>query len=416
MQIPQDKNWIVRYRWLLIFAVLAFLIGAILVVASAILRTGESSTSTLLMDTVRQATFSKVVSSYGKLKPQRQRTLISRTAGTLIEIRKRPGEGVDENSTVLVLSNPEVVRAVREATLKLQKAKADFKALEADLLDKELTIENDRRILQAEISTKRAELEAQEILAENSIVSELDLRKSRMQLYQLELKLELAQEKEKSAKGATNAKRASGHLAVEQAQYQLEVQKEKLEALNVTAGIEGVLQSQDLNLALGQWIRQGEPLGIVSGEDSLFAELNVNAAEASSIQLGMLVKLSIRGREAMGEVVRVAPNANQNQVQVDVTITEKLPDIARANLDVRGDIIIANEQESRVITRPNSYREGRRLKLYVKQSPNQFELQEIAVLEASEDQLLISENLSLGTEVILNDPSNWDMQPTITTD
>ena len=84
----------------------------------------------------------------------------------------------------------------------------------------------------------------------------------------------------------------------------------------------------------------------------------------------------------MGEVVRVAPNANQNQVQVDVTITEKLPDIARANLDVRGDIIIANEQESRVITRPNSYREGRRLKLYVKQSPNQFELQEIAVLEA----------------------------------
>lgn len=101
---------------------------------------------------------------------------------------------------------------------------------------------------------------------------------------------------------------------------------------------------------------------------------------------------------------------------MDVTITEKLPDIARANLDVRGDIIIANEQESRVITRPNSYREGRRLKLYVKQSPNQFELQEIAVLEASEDQLLISENLSLGTEVILNDPSNWDMQPTITTD
>lgn len=414
MDIPDDKSWFAKYRWLLLLLLLALLISVALVVASGAFKNSSTSTDELIFAQVEQGHFAKRVSAYGTLKPQQQRTLISRSAGTLVEIRKRPGEQVTADSVVLVLSNPDVVSAVRKAKLELQKAKADFAALEAELLDQQMTMANERRMLQAEISTKRAELEAQEILAKESIISKLDLRKARMQLHQLELQLELAQEKEQSAAASIEAKRSSGRLAVEQAEYVLEVEQEKYQALQVTAGIDGVLQSQDSDLALGQWLRPGESLGIVSGTKNLFAELNVNATEASSVQLGMPVQLSIRGRQVSGEVVRVAPNAKQNQVQVDVTISEQLPDIARANLDIRGDITIVQQADAYLLPRPQSYQAGQPLELYVQQADENYQLQTIDVLEASSDHLLINKKVGLGRQVLLNNVSQWQRRRTIT--
>lgn len=416
MEIPQDKAWLAKYRWSLIF------IGAVLVFTSILFSVSgaflftTSPPENLTVVRVTEGTFEKVVSAYGQLKPKQQRTLVSQSSGTVIEILKRPGESVSADSIVLVLSNPEIVSAVRQAKLDLQRAEAELAVLKADLLDQKLTMENDRLMLQAEISTKKAELEALEALAKQSIVSALDLKKMRMKLHQFELQLALAQEKEERAESTSKARLASGHLAVEQAKYILAMQEDKHRALNVRAGLKGVLQSQQSTLALGQWLSQGEMLGVVSGTENLFAELNVNASDASSVLLGMNAKLDIRGRSSVGKVIRVAPNANQNQVQVDVDIIEPLPDIARANLDIRGDIVVFREEISHLLPRPSHYRVGQPLQLYVKQPTGNFSLEDIPVLESSDDQLAIAKSFAIGTEVLLNNPARWNQQPIITLD
>lgn len=230
--------------------------------AEGLISESSSTKNEISVVSVSEGTFEKVIPVYGSLKPKQQRTLVSRSSGTLIEIRKRPGERVSVDTIVLVLSNPEVDNAVQKAKLDLQRAKANKAALEAELLDKKLTMKSDRQILQAEISTMQAELKALEVLAEESIVSVLDLKKARMKLYQLELKLTLAKQKEQSSADAFAAQRASSELEVEQAKYLLDIQREKQSALQVKAGVNGMLQSQDSSLALGQWLRQGEALGV----------------------------------------------------------------------------------------------------------------------------------------------------------
>lgn len=382
--------------------------------AEGLISESSSTKNEISVVSVSEGTFEKVIPVYGSLKPKQQRTLVSRSSGTLIEIRKRPGERVSVDTIVLVLSNPEVDNAVQKAKLDLQRAKANKAALEAELLDKKLTMKSDRQILQAEISTMQAELKALEVLAEESIVSVLDLKKARMKLYQLELKLTLAKQKEQSSADAFAAQRASSELEVEQAKYLLDIQREKQSALQVKAGVNGMLQSQDSSLALGQWLRQGEALGVVSGTDKLFAELNVNASDASKVQLGMTVKLDVRGRKMQGEVARVAPNANQNQVQVDVDIISPLPDIARTNLDIRGEIVTFQQKNAYLIPRPSSYREGQSLKLYVKDSQERFLLKDIPVLEASTDELVLGRSFSIGTDILLNDPKQWSERASIT--
>lgn len=416
MEIPQDKAWLAKYRWSLIF------IGAVLIFASILFSVSgaflfpTSPPENLTVVSVTEGTFEKVVSAYGQLKPKQQRTLVSQSSGTVIEILKRPGEPVSADSIVLVLSNPEIVSAVMQAKLDLQRVEAELAVLKADLLDQKLTMENDRLILQAEISTRKAELDALKVLAMQSIISALDLKKARMKLHQFELQLALAQEKVKRAESTSMAKLASGDLAVEQAKYILAMQEDKHRALNVRAGLKGVLQSQQSTLALGQWLSQGEMLGVVSGTENLFAELNVNATDASSVLLGMNAKLDIRGRSTVGKVIRVAPNANQNQVQVDVDIIGPLPDIARANLDIRGDIVVFHEETSHLLPRPSHYRVGQPLQLYVKQATGNFSLENIPVLESSDDQLALAESFAIGTEVLLNNPAQWNQQPIITLD
>jgi len=204
------------------------------------------------------------------------------------------------------------------------------------------------------------------------------------------------------------AKLSSGELQVQQARYLLEISREKQDALNVRAGMQGVLESQESSLALGQWIAQGTSLGIVSSNDSLFAELNVNAADASSVQLGMPVTLSVRGHRVTGEVMRVAPNASQNQVQVDVALQNELPKVARSNIDVRGDIAIVRRDNAHVLPRPAHYREGDPLMLYQHQQGDQYSVVEVPVLEASKDYIQLADSVAVGTEFVLSDPANWE--------
>ena len=408
MDIPQDQSLWVKHRWLLIIVVLFGVLAATAIAMSDMLMPSRQQSSDVTVAKVKTQPFSKVISAYGELRPQQQRTLIGRSAGTVMEIRKRPGEQVNADSIVLVLSNPEVDSAVQKAQLDLQKAEAELAALRSDLLDQRLSLDNERRLLEAEISTKRAELEAQEELARNAIVSKLDLRKAQMQLRQLEIKLELATKRVESAETALAAKLSSGELQVQQARYLLEISREKQDALNVRAGMQGVLESQESSLALGQWIAQGASLGIVSSNDSLFAELNVNAADASSVQLGMPVTLSVRGHRVTGEVMRVAPNASQNQVQVDVALQNELPKVARSNIDVRGDIAIVRRDNAHVLPRPAHYREGDPLMLYQHQQGDQYSVVEVPVLEASKDYIQLADSVAVGTEFVLSDPANWE--------
>lgn len=414
MEIPSDRTWFSKYRWLMaVTGCLLIIVILFSSLAKGLISESSSTGNEISLTRVSEGTFESVIPVYGSLKPKKQRTLVSQSSGTLIEIRKRPGEGVSADTVVLVLSNPEVDNAVRKAKLEFQRAKADNAALEAELRDKKLTIKNERQLLQAEISTMKAELEALEVLAQDSIVSALDLKKTRMKLYQLELRLALAEQKEKSSGDAFSAQRASSELEVKQAEYLLQTQLEKQRALHVKAGMDGMLQSQDSSLALGQWLQQGDALGVVSGTDKLYAELNVNASDASKVQLGMSVRLNIRGQKMQGKVARIAPNANQNQVQVDVDIISPLPDIARTNLDIRGEIVTSQQQNAYLIPRPSNYREGQPLKLYVKDSRGRFVLTDIPVLEASSDQLALDRSFSLGSEILLNDPKEWGQRASI---
>lgn len=82
MDIPQDQSLWVKHRWLLIIVVLFGVLAATAIAMSDMLMPSRQQSSDVTVAKVKTQPFSKVISAYGELRPQQQRTLIGRSAGS----------------------------------------------------------------------------------------------------------------------------------------------------------------------------------------------------------------------------------------------------------------------------------------------------------------------------------------------
>ena len=100
-----------------------------------------------------------------------------------------------------------------------------------------------------------------------------------------------------------------------------------MKALTVLSGINGIVQAMDLEI--GQRLQPGGEIGRIAQQDFLYAELKVQARQASKIVQGQKALIDTRNGEVEGKVRRIEPAVNEGTVIVDVDLTSELPAGAR---------------------------------------------------------------------------------------
>lgn len=357
--------------------------------------------------------FINSINAFGELKSASRRSLVAQVSGTITEIYVRPGATVYADTVILSLNNPQLEREYESVKLELDEAKAALEQLNAELSDKELTLQSDVLITEAELNTQNAELEAKEILAGKQIISELELRRERVRLEQSRLKHHLAKQKFNTFKKTKTSNMHVAALRVKGVETLLQIKLADIEALKIKAGMSGVLQSIEENIELGQRLNQGGNIGVVANLDTLYAEVRVSASDAANVATGMHVNLNIKGMPAKGIVNRVAPNVVRNQVQVDVIITSELPVTARPDVEMEASIILENKSDVVVLPRPTHFKAGFPLQLYIRVSPDSFKLQTVVVGLASNNQIEVVSGALPGDELLLVDPEKLNNKNTI---
>jgi HlyD family secretion protein len=363
--------------------------------------------ATVWMDTVKRGEMLRQVRGPGSLVPEEVWWITAATDGQLERVLVQPGSAVEPDTVLLELSNPELQQLAQDSELQITAAVAEQVNLRVLLQSQLLDLEAASAALQADHEHARLQVEADEELGKKGLVSELNLKLSRLRAQQLGTRVKIEEKRMAISSQSVKAQLAVQEARLQQLRAAHDLRKGQVESLNVRAGIRGVLQQ--LPVQVGQRIMRGTTMAKVAQPDKLKAELRIAETQAKDVQIGQRASIDTRNGIVPGRVVRVDPAVREGTVVVDVELEGPLPKGARPDLSVDGTIEIERLEDVLYVGRPAYGQAGSVVGMFkVKAGTNEAVRVQVQLGRSSVHTIEVVAGLSPGDQVILSDTSAWD--------
>ncbi|MGB3462822.1 MAG: HlyD family efflux transporter periplasmic adaptor subunit [Rhodanobacter lindaniclasticus] len=397
-----------RRRRLLLAAALGVLVTMLAVL---LLRLGpalpRADRASLWMDTVQRGDMLQEVRATGTLVPRTSRWLAAATAAQVDRILVWPGTVVKPDTVLMTLANPEVQDSLRNAQAQVAAARAEVAARRAELRSQLLDHRSAQAQAQADYASAKVKADADAKAVARHLIPEVRYEQEQIALAQLKNRLQVEQQRVRAFGGSMQAQLDAVQAKLLQQQSNLQLRQRQADALRVRAGIAGVLQ--EVAVQEGAQVAAGANLARVARTDVLIARLQVPEVQAKDVLMGMAVNVDTHDGVIAGKVERIDPAVRNGSVQVDVTLTGKLPAGARPDLSVDGRIRIAELHDVLSVGRPALAAAGSDLSLF-RLDPDGDTATRVPVRigSASADRVQVLRGLKAGDKVILSDTSQWD--------
>ena len=365
------------------------------------------SRQSVWVDEVERGSMLRRVRGPGSLVPEEIRWITASVDGRVEQVHLQPGVEVEPETILLELTNPQIEQRLEEARLAVQAAEAELLNLRTQLESDLLNQQAGAAAVESDFQEARLEVEANEVLDEDGLIPEIDLKRSRIRAQQLERRLDLEGQRLAKAEESVEARLASQRAQVAQARALYELRRQELESLSVRAGISGVLQ--EVPVEVGERVQPGTVLARVAKPDELKAELRIAETQAKDIQVGLPAQIDTRNGVVEGRVSRIDPAVREGTVLVDVELTGELPPGARPDLSVDGTIEIERLDDVLYVGRPTYGQAESRVELFKLVEGGEMAVRvPVQLGRASVDTIEIREGLQEGDRVILSDTSQFD--------
>lgn len=403
LDIPEKEPWIKR---LIMPATLMIGILALLWLGLTSWQVLSRSTETNInIAEVSSGNVQATVSGYGRLLPRQSSSLISEVDGTITSIERYPGTAVEPGDVIFILRNPMLEREREGAELAVLEAMAAGESAAAALQRETIALENDIEIVQSELRFAERELETMEVLMEQRIMARLDYLRAETSVEQARLRLSLNTRNFEAFKQSREADQRAYEYRLEGARKQLAIVEYDIEQLIVRADREGLLNELGEGIETGSPIQRGQVVAQITDPDTLYADLLISASDASRVQNGQSVLVNIRGEPIQGEVLRIHPSAQNNQVRLEVIFDQRLPASSRANLDVSARIITEQVGDVIRVTPPLYLTRGHISTDVFVQSGDSFQRREVTFGVLSGEYVEVISGLQPEEQILLDLPA-----------
>ena len=362
--------------------------------------------ATVWIDTVKRGPMLRQVRGSGTLVPEEIRWIPSTTAGRVETILLRPGAQVRPDTVIVELSNPELQQSVKEAQLAYQSAQAAYVNRKAELESTLLNQQSDVASIQAAYTKAALNLDAQEQLYKDQLVSEIQLKQSRSDAEELTNRLKIAKTRLDITAQGTKSQLAPQEAEVDQKRAAYELRVRQLEDLKVRAGMSGVLQEVPVERVAQ--LNAGEKVARVADPTTLKAELRIAETQTKDIRVGQYAEVDTRNGVVKGKVLRMDPKSTGGTVGVDVSLEGELPSGARPDLSVDGTIQLEKLDNVIYVGRPAFGQENSTVGLFKLTADGEAIRTNVKLGRTSVDKVEILEGLQPGDQVILSDMSAQD--------
>jgi HlyD family secretion protein len=359
------------------------------------------------VDTVKRGPMVRQVRGLGTLVPEEIRWIASRTEGRVDRIVLRPGALVTPDSVILVLSNPTVVENATSAGSQLKSSEAELANLKVTVEKGVLDAEAALARAKSEFEITRLQAEVNDELFKDGLVSALELRRSKVAAEDANTQFTIEQKRYAFTKETIAPQLAVKEAEVDRVRAQAKLRRDEADALNVRAGMDGVLQV--LPVEVGAQVQPGANIARVADPARLKAEVRIPETQAKDIQIGQNASIDTRNGIVAGRVARVDPSVQNGTVTVDVSLTGELPKGARPDLSVDGTIELERLDDVVFVGRPAFGQERSTVNIFKLDADQVYAARTPVQLgRSSVNTIEIVSGLQPGDRVILSDMTQYD--------
>ncbi|HMG02434.1 MAG TPA: efflux RND transporter periplasmic adaptor subunit, partial [Edaphobacter sp.] len=409
IQRPDIKRKKVRQQWIaggvgvLVLALVAFFVSRLKPAAPTVDR------AVVWTDTVKQGPLLRQVRGPGTLVPRedRIRLIPAETEATVVRIRVLPGAKVEPNTVLMDLVDPTLQQELLDAQLQLKAAQTDLMNVKAKLNSDLMTQKAGAATVGADYKQAKLQAQTDKSLYDLGVISGLTYNASKGKADELTTRDDIEKQRLVVNETAIETQVAVQQTKVAQAQALLGLKQKQQDALNVKAGISGVLS--EMSHQVGEHVAPGTTLAKVIQLDQLKASLKIAETQARDIQIGQPSEVDTHNGVIEGKVMRIDPAVVNGTVTVDVELAGTLPQGARPDLSVDGTIDLDRMANVLYVGRPAFGNENSTIQLFKLSPDGKTAVRApVKVGKASVNAIQVIEGLQSGDTVILSDMSRWD--------
>ncbi|HYT74351.1 MAG TPA: HlyD family efflux transporter periplasmic adaptor subunit, partial [Vicinamibacterales bacterium] len=287
-----------------------------------------------------------------------------------------------------------------------QAAKAAYDNRKADLQSALLAQEAATATVESQYKQAALELEANEQLAKDGLVSDLQLKQKRSAADDLKNRFAAEQNRLKITREGMTQQIAPQEADVNQKKAAWDLKRKQLEDMKVKAGMSGILQL--VPVERGQQVGPGDKLARVADPTNLKAELRIAETQTKDIHPGQYAEVDTRNGIVKGHVSRIDPASSGGTVGVDVIMDGPLPPGSRPDLSVDGTIELQKLVNVVSVGRPAFGQENSTVTIFKVQPNGEATATKVKLGVASVNTIQVLEGLNPGDQVILSDMSQYD--------
>ena len=366
---------------------------------------------TVWTDTVKRGPMLRQVRGLGTLVPREEsiQLIPAQTDATVVRIRVLPGTKVTPDTILMDLADPELQQKLLDAQLQLKAANSDYKSLQATLQSTLMDKKAAAAAVNSDYTQDQLQAKTDKQLYDLGTISGLTYNASKNKADQLAAQQKISQEQIDVNTSAIEVQLASAKTKIDQAKALLDLYQKQEAALQVKAGISGVLATLATPIQVGQHVTVGTSVAEVVQLDKLKATLNIAETQAHDIQLDQKAEIDTHNGIVPGHVSRIDPTVLNGTRAVDVTLDGPLPPGAVPQLSVDGTIDLERMADVLYVGRPAFGNENSTISLFKVDVDGKGAVRvPVKVGRASVNEIQVLDGLHEGDTVILSDMSRWD--------
>lgn len=349
----EKKPWYIRHRYYLLGGT-AFVIFLIYVISLSFgPRKLRIETDNIQIAEVKNDKFMEYVDVEGLVQPILTIKINTREAGSVERIIGEEGTMMEKGDSILVLSNPDLLRSIEDQRDEWEKQRITYKEKEIEMEQKSLTLKQQTLQTQYEMNrlTKSFALDKEEYKMGIKSKAQLEVSEDEYNYKLQNSALQMESLRHDSAVTLIRKDLLKNDLEREQKKFTRSL--ERMNNLVVTAPIAGQLSF--VKVTPGQQVASGESIAEIKVLDQYKIHTSLSEYYIDRITTGLPATINYQGKRYPLKITKVVPEVKDRMFDVDLIFTGEMPDNVRIGKSFRVQIELGQPEQSIVIPRGNFY-------------------------------------------------------------
>lgn len=349
----EKKPWYIRHRYYLLGGT-AFVIFLIYVISLSFgPRKLRIENDNIQIAEVKNDKFMEYVDVEGLVQPILTIKINTREAGSVERIIGEEGTMMEKGDSILVLSNPDLLRSIEDQRDEWEKQRITYKEKVIEMEQKSLTLKQQTLQTQYEMNrlTKSFALDKEEYKMGIKSKAQLEVSEDEYNYKLQNSALQMESLRHDSAVTLIRKDLLKNDLEREQKKFTRSL--ERMNNLVVTAPIAGQLSF--VKVTPGQQVASGESIAEIKVLDQYKIHTSLSEYYIDRITTGLPATINYQGKRYPLKITKVVPEVKDRMFDVDLIFTGEMPDNVRVGKSFRVQIELGQPEQAIVIPRGNFY-------------------------------------------------------------